>query len=183
MRLYGAIAKVDRDDDGYLLVEGIASSETVDSDSEVVTAEAMKAALPDYMRGSGGPLREMHQPIAAGIVIAATVRDDGSTFIKARVVDAAAIAKIDAGVLRGFSIGGKALARDPNDRHRIVKLRLSEISVVDRPSNPDSVFKVWSGDTRDDDETDDQLEMVKAARTAGAHRGDAAVLSFWGMKR
>jgi hypothetical protein len=183
MRLYGEISKVDRDDDGCLQVSGIASSESVDSDGEVVTAEAMKAALPDYMRGGGGPLREMHQPIAAGLVTSATVRDDGSTYIVAKVVDKQAIARIDAGVLRGFSIGGKALARDPNDRHRIVKLRLSEISVVDRGSNPDAVFKVWSVAARDDDEADDQLELVKAARTAGAHRGDAAVLSFWGMKR
>ena len=36
LRLFGTFSKVTKQDDGSLIVEGIASSETVDSDGEVV---------------------------------------------------------------------------------------------------------------------------------------------------
>jgi hypothetical protein len=161
MRLFGAINKIERDDD-VLVVSGIASSEAVDSDGETVTAGAMREALPAYMAGGSGALREMHQPIAAGAVVYADVQDDGSTFVRARVIDRQAVAKVDEGVLRGFSIGGKALARDPGNRKRITKLRLTEISLVDRPANAECVFKVWSGADR----AEDPLAAIKAALAA-----------------
>jgi hypothetical protein len=48
-----------------------------------------------------------------------------------------------AGVYKGFSIGGRITARDPADRNIITGLELSEISVVDRPANPEAVFDCW----------------------------------------
>jgi hypothetical protein len=153
MRIYGAINKVERDADGVLIVSGVASSEGIDSDGEVVRADAMRAALPDYMTGGSGPLREMHQPIAAGVVTHAEVRQDGTTYIQARVVDRQAVAKVDEGVLRGFSIGGRVTARDPEDRKVIIGLRLTEISLVDRPANAECVFKLAKGAGVDVDAT------------------------------
>ena len=64
--MLGHISKVDEQDDGTLMVEGIASSPTPDSDGEVFTTECMKGAIPEYM-DKRAALREMHQPICAGV--------------------------------------------------------------------------------------------------------------------
>ena len=84
-RLYGEIAKTEQQDDGTVKVWGYASSEAVDSDGEIITAEAMKAAIPDYMKF--GAVREMHGKSAAGTAIEIKVEDDGRTYFGAHVVD------------------------------------------------------------------------------------------------
>jgi hypothetical protein len=81
----------------------------------------------------------MHQPLAAGVPISAFVDDDGKTHFTARIVDAGTIAKIKSKVLKGFSIGGKAIAKVGN---KITELLLKDISVVDIPCNPESYFTV-----------------------------------------
>jgi hypothetical protein len=81
----------------------------------------------------------MHQPIAAGSPISAHVDDDGKTHFTAKIVDVGTIAKIKAGVLKGFSIGGKAIAKVGN---KITEILLKDISVVDLPNNPESFFSV-----------------------------------------
>ena len=91
-KLYGAIQKVIDQADGTIIVEGIASTEDVDSDGELVKATAMKAAIPDYMKF--GAVREMHQPLAAGTALDIAGGDDGVTTIKAHIVDAEAIKKV-----------------------------------------------------------------------------------------
>jgi hypothetical protein len=50
---------------------------------------------------------------------------------------------VTTGVYKGFSIGGKVLARDSKDKKIITKIALNEISLVDRPSNPEARFDVW----------------------------------------
>jgi hypothetical protein len=45
-RVFGSITKFEKQADGTLYVEGIASSESVDSQGEIVKASAIKAALP-----------------------------------------------------------------------------------------------------------------------------------------
>ncbi|MDE1145630.1 MAG: HK97 family phage prohead protease [Azospirillaceae bacterium] len=154
MRLFGNFTKVEEGADGTLTVEGIATTETVDGDGEVVVADAVKAALPDFLRLGTGPLREMHQPLAAGRVDAASVGSDRRTRITATVVDPVAIRKVKAGVYKGFSIGGKVTARDPDDRNTITALRLTEISLVDRPANPDAVITLVKLEDTDMTETD-----------------------------
>ncbi len=123
-------------------VEGIASTETVDSDGEVAEYEAIKEALPEFMKY--GNLREMHQLKAAGVVFEATPDDATRTIrIKAKVVDKDAWLKVKEGVYKGFSIGGRALQRLGN---RIKKFRFNEISLVDRPANPDALITLFKAD-------------------------------------
>jgi hypothetical protein len=122
MRIYGEITKIEAQDDGTIRVEGVASSGAVDDVDETVLPEAMKAALPGYMRF--GALREMHGLSAAGATLKAEVGEDGVTRIQAHVVDPVAVKKVQLGVYKGFSIGGRVLARDPADRNIITKLRL-----------------------------------------------------------
>jgi phage head maturation protease len=65
------------------------------------------------------------------------------------VVDSEAIKKVEKGVYRGFSIGGRVKERDPNKRSVITKITLTEISLVDRPSNPDAVLSIFKADSVD----------------------------------
>jgi len=141
MRLYGAIQKVEPQDDGTVRVHGIASSEVVDDQGEIVRADAMRAAIPDYMRFPA--LREMHQLSAAGTTLEAEVGDDGTTRIVARVVDPIAITKVRNQVYRGFSIGGRVTQREAGNPKAITGLVLNEISLVDRPANPEAIFDCW----------------------------------------
>jgi hypothetical protein len=141
MRLYGAIQKVETQGDGTVRVHGIASSEVMDDQGEIVKAEAMRAAIPDYMRFPA--LREMHQLSAAGTTLEAEIGDDGVTRIVAHVVDPVAVSKVKNQVYRGFSIGGQVTQREPGNPKVITALVLNEISLVDRPANPAAIFDCW----------------------------------------
>jgi len=148
MRLYGAIEKVEPQDDGTVRVHGIASSEVVDDQGEIVRADAMRAAIPDYMRFPA--LREMHQLSAAGTTLEAEVGDDGATRIVAHVVDPIAITKVRNQVYRGFSIGGRVTLREAGNPKAITGLVLNEISLVDRPANPEAIFDCWKASSFSD---------------------------------
>ena len=141
MRLYGAIEKIEAQTDGTVRVHGIAASEAVDEQGEIVRAAAMRAAMPDYMRFPA--LREMHQLSAAGTTLEAEVGEDGTTRIVAHVVDPVAVAKVKNQVYRGFSIGGRVTQRDAANPKVITALVLNEISLVDRPANPEAIFDCW----------------------------------------
>lgn len=149
-KLYAEIAKMEAQDDGTVKVWGYASSEAVDSDGEIIAAEAMKAAIPDYMKF--GAVREMHGSNAAGTAIEINVEDDGRTFFGAHIVDPVAVTKVKTGVYKGFSIGGSVTARDELNKSQITGLKLTEISLVDRPANPDAVFTCFKADKPKDGE-------------------------------
>src|ERR1700743_181639 len=102
MRLYGEITKVEPQDDGAIKVVGVASTGGVDDADERVLPQAMKAALPAYMRF--GALREMHGLSAAGATLSAEVGEDGATRIEALVVGPRAVRKGLVGVRKGFTL-------------------------------------------------------------------------------
>jgi HK97 family phage prohead protease len=137
MRFYWPIAKVDAE---QRMVWGYASTEAEDDQGETVTRQALAAALDDYMQFAN--IREMHQPSAVGVATEAAV-DDKGLYLGARIVDDDAWQKVVEGVYKGFSIGGRVTARDGADRRLITALRLTEISVVDRPANPEAMFDCW----------------------------------------
>lgn len=137
MRFYGNIQKVDAE---QRLVWGYASTEATDAQGETVLKGAIESALEDYMEFAN--LREMHQLSAVGTTEEASV-DDKGLYIGAKVVDDVAWGKVTSGVYKGFSVGGKVLARDPKNKKTITKILLTEISLVDRPSNPEARFDVW----------------------------------------
>lgn len=143
-KLFGDISKVEDQDDGTIKVWGIASTEAVDSDGETITADCMRAALPGYMKF--GAVREMHQAKAAGTALSAEVQDDGQTLICAHVVDAEAIKKVKSSVYKGFSIGGRVTARDDVNKTIIKGLNLIEVSLVDRPANPEAVITCYKAE-------------------------------------
>ncbi len=121
-------------------VWGYASTEARDDQGEVVKREALIAALGDYMRFAN--IREMHQLSAVGVAREAAV-DDRGLYVGARIVDDQAWQKVVEGVYKGYSIGGQITQRDPADYKTITGLVLNEISLVDRPANPEAVFDYW----------------------------------------
>lgn len=135
-RLYAAFAKIDED---KRQVFGYCSTEKRDQQGEITRLDAMRAALPDYLRWSN--VREMHQPSAVGTAIEANIDDKGCWF-GAQVVDDRAWNKVRSGVYKGFSIGGRVLSRDDADKTIITALELTEVSLVDRPANPEAVFQI-----------------------------------------
>lgn len=169
-KLYAEIAKMEAQDDGTVKVWGYASSEAVDSDGEIIAAEAMKAAIPDYMKF--GAVREMHGSNAAGTAIEINVEDDGRTFFGAHIVDPVAVTKVKTGVYKGFSIGGSVTARDELNKSQITGLKLTEISLVDRPANPDAVFTCYKADKPKADEEADKEEDDKPTDKSAEEEGD-----------
>lgn len=125
------ISKVEKADDGSRIVSGYASTPTKDLDGEVVSIDAIKAALPDYMVWRN--IRSMHKPDPIGKAQEASV-DATGLYVKSKIVAEDAIKLIDAGVLQAYSIGGRKLAKSGDT---ITELELIEISLVDRPANPD----------------------------------------------
>jgi hypothetical protein len=171
MRLFADLSKVEEQDDGSLKVFGVASSGARDEAGEIVSPEAMKAALPGYL--AFGAIREMHQPSAAGTALEVNVDDDGFTRLTAHIVDPVAVAKVKAGVYKGLSIGGKVLQRDPKDPTTITALKLMEISLVDRPCNPEASINMWKaeGGFESDDlelEAPDELRAIEIAQASRA---------------
>lgn len=148
LHLFGVIEKFDTVD-GHLIVSGIASTEDVDNAGETVTADAMRKAIPEYLMS--GTVREMHQPIAAGKPISAFVDEQGRTHLTAKIVDVGTIEKIKQGVLKGFSIGGRAISKVGKV---ITALSLKDISVVDVPCNSSCLFEIIKFDKPGDKCTD-----------------------------
>lgn len=160
------------------LVVGYASSERIDGQNDIVDSEALHQALDDYMQWAN--LREMHQPKAVGKVLSATpikgqIRlSDGTVLsnplrIIAKIVDEDAWQKVKAGILKGFSIGGKvlnAITQKVNGKEvrRITGLVLNEISLVDRPANPDARIVMMKRFEPLDITTADLAKMVQEGK-------------------
>jgi hypothetical protein len=159
IKLYGAFKKAKKQADGTIIVKGIASSEAIDGDGEIIKATAIKAALPDYMKF--GAIREMHNPIAAGVALKCEVTKDGKTVIEAKIVDPATVKKVEEGVLKGFSIGGRITKRDKSDDSIITGIKLTEISLVDRPCNPEALVNLCKMDSEDEEEKEKEKEKEK----------------------
>lgn len=161
---FAAIAKVEDQDDGTVMVYGVASTEAVDAQGEVITSKCMENAIPDFMKYGTGALRAMHQPIAAGTVTKVSVNESGETEIEAHVVDPTEVLKVKTGTYKGFSVGGSQV---PGGYDKVTKtisaMRLTEISLVDRPANPGAVITLVKIE-----------DAPEAVATVGPEHGDAA---------
>jgi len=142
-------AKVDKQ---KRLVSGFATLDNVDTQGDIVKAEASASA---FARARGN-IREMHQPLAVGRMVDFEEREfyaDGKTYkgiyVTARVSEGAEDTwkKCLDGTLSGFSIGGeikKASNEFSKDAQKTVRYiedyDLTELSLVDNPANQLSNF-------------------------------------------
>lgn len=120
----------------------IASAEIIDTTWDIVLHSAMKDAWVDYIQY--GNIREMHQPSAVWTIIESKFDDEEkSTFIKVNVVDDNAWEKVKTWVYKWFSIwamieDAEWRIVDEKEVFVITKMKLVEISLVDRPANQNS---------------------------------------------
>jgi HK97 family phage prohead protease len=170
MKVYLPLAKVDRE---QRMVYGYASTEALDSQGEVVRKEALAAALPDYMRFAN--IREMHQPSAVGVAKEAAI-DEKGLWLGAKVIDDEAWKKVVEGVYKGFSIGGFVTARDARDPSVITGIDLAEISLVDRPANPEATVELFKSAAAEGlHKVGARHSKVDLARVQGIHDTAAAL--------
>lgn len=134
---YATIVKYDVNDDGTLMVYGKATDDTLDLDSQICDPAWLDTAMPAWFK-SGGNIREMHGPSAAGVAKEYESKSDGH-YIGVHVVDPIAVKKVETRVYQGFSIGIKSprVVRDTKAANgRIIDGQIIEVSLVDRPANP-----------------------------------------------
>lgn len=142
VKFYSPITKIDA---ARHMVFGYATSGAKDTQGETVDLAASFEAADEW--SDWATIKEMHRPeTAAGVAVEIEKHAGIGLYIGAEIVDTQAWAKCEKGVYKGFSIGGKCLARDPENPKRITKYQLLEISLVDRPANPDSMFVVAKRD-------------------------------------
>ena len=134
---YFSIEKADRNPDGTMTVYGKATDDSLDIDQQICDGDWLKRAMPAWFK-SGGNIREQHSNIAAGVAKEYEAKADGH-YIGVLVVDPVSVKKVDAGVLKGFSVGIKnpRVVRDNKAANgRIIDGQIVEVSLVDRPANP-----------------------------------------------
>ena len=153
---YATIVKQEKQADGTLKVYGKATDDSVDIDQQICDEAWLKKAMPDWFQ-SGGNVREQHSNIAAGVATDYESKADGH-YITALVVDPVSVKKVETGVLKGFSIGirGPRVIRDTKAAGgRIVDGQIVEVSLVDRPANPNAKLMLAKA------ASNGSLEMVK----------------------
>lgn len=148
---YAEIVKFEKQEDGTAFVYGKATDDTLDLDSQICDPKWLNDAMPRWFK-SGGNVREMHGPSAAGIAKEYEAKADGH-YIGVHVVDAMAVKKCETGVYQGFSIGIKSprVIQDTKAANgRIIDGQIIEVSLVDRPANPSAkliLAKTVEGET------------------------------------
>ena len=135
--VYADILKYDDNGDGTLTVYGKATDDALDIDQQICDPLWLAKAMPDWFM-TGGNIREQHSNIAAGVAKEYEAKSDGH-YISALVVDPVSVKKVQNRVLRGFSIGIKSprVVMDKKAANgRIIDGQIVEVSLVDRPANP-----------------------------------------------
>jgi len=144
---YAQIIKQEKQDDGTLLVYGKATDDALDIDQQICDAGWLEKAMPEWFK-TGGNIREQHSNIAAGVAKELDSKEDGH-YISALVVDPVSVKKVETGVLKGFSIGIRSprIVRDTKAANgRIIDGQIVEISLVDRPANPNAKLMLAKSD-------------------------------------
>ena len=156
---YAQIIKQEKQEDGTLLVYGKATDDALDIDQQICDAGWLDRAMPEWFK-TGGNIREQHSNIAAGVAKELDSKEDGH-YISALVVDPVSIKKVEAGVLKGFSIGIRSprIVRDTKAANgRIIDGQIVEISLVDRPANPNAKLMLAK--------CDNELDLIKVEEYA-----------------
>lgn len=152
------IVKSERDENGDLLVYGKATGPDLDLDAQICDPTWLKSAMPAWMEW--GNVREMHGPIAAGVGMELT-EVGGDWMLLSKCVDKSTAEKIEARVLKGYSIGisDAGVVKDAVARNgRINRGAIVEISYVDRPCNPTAKLAIAKAAGLSDDGTTAEVE-------------------------
>ena len=128
------------------IVEGIATDAIQDRQGDIIPFAVAVEAFQTCADSLG--IREMHQPKAVGRLEGWQADSDAQSipvqvYISESTDGQDTLTKVDEKILRGFSIGGNALASHREGGANIIdKLEIVEISLVDVPANPHAVISV-----------------------------------------
>src|SRR6185369_16287368 len=160
------IVKVDKTDDGDLLVWGKATDGSVDHDQQIVDPEWSGKALETWLK-TGGNVRVMHSaqhlPAGKGVEVAKGDGEDGH-WVRSLVVEPTAKRLVEKGVLQAYSVGisSPKIVRDRLAKGgRIVGGDIHELSLVDRPANKNcgiTLVKSAGGNAEDEPDADEADE-------------------------
>lgn len=159
---WAPITKMEKDDDGTLVVYGPAASPDLDRDRQRLNPAWLDQAMPAWFQ-QGANVREQHDGRkAVGVGIGLTKGDGDMHMLAARIVDPVAVLKCEHGVLKGFSVGIKnpkvTMGKADAPGGEVVGGDIVEVSVVDRPCNPTTLFELAKADG-----TDGALTVVEDA--------------------
>jgi hypothetical protein len=163
---YFAIEKADRHADGTVTVYGKATDDALDIDKQICDGDWLDRAMPHWFK-SGGNIREQHSNIAAGVATDYELKKDGH-YITALVVDPVSAKKVEHGVLKGFSIGIKnpRVIQDSKAANgRIVDGQIVEVSLVDRPANPNCQLVLAKSASSEDSTIVQVEELIETEET------------------
>ena len=128
------------------IVEGIATDAIQDRQGDIIPFAVAVEAFQACADSLG--IREMHQPKAVGRLEGWQADSEAQAipvqvYISESTDGQDTLTKVDEKILRGFSIGGNALASHREGGANIIdKLEIVEISLVDVPANPHAVISV-----------------------------------------
>lgn len=165
--MYAPITRIDQQD---WIIEGQATSETLDHYGTVFEYESSKRAFQDWMQR--GNIREQHDPKKAVGKALAVEFDDANKiiFVRARISKGARDTweKILDGTLSGFSVGMRAdakvryIERAGKQVPMYYDTVLNELSVVDAPGSPNCDIAIARADGMITDVVDDVAEEPPA---------------------
>jgi len=166
---YSEIIKQEKQEDGTLLVYGKATDDALDIDQQICDAGWLEKAMPEWFK-TGGNIREQHSNIAAGVAKELNSTSDGH-YISALVVDPVSVKKVETGVLKGFSIGIRSprVVRDEKAVNgRIIDGQIVEVSLVDRPANPNAKLMLAKSDNANNlVQVEELVETIDAETVKG----------------
>lgn len=174
MRFAFPISKTEELEDGRLLIEGVATSEALDCQGDILDYEGSKKAFEKWR----GNLREAHDPKKPVGKALEVIPDDESKSIAVRAFISKGApdtqAKILDGTLAMFSVGGGAPTKTKLEKsggktaRRVLEWPMTELSLVDVGANPDaavSVLKVADGEEEAEPAPPESNESEEAEQT------------------
>jgi hypothetical protein len=148
---WAPITKSEEQDDGTFMVYGPAASSHLDRDRQRLNEQWLDQAMPAWFE-QGANIREQHDAKRAVGVGVGLVKGDGDSghMLASHVVDPVACLKVKHGVLKGYSVGIKSpkvkLGKADAPGGEVVGGDIVEVSLVDRPCNPTTLFEIAKTD-------------------------------------
>ncbi len=150
-----SVTKVEKGPEGSLYVYGKGTGGEIDLDEQIVDPDFARKAVQEWFE-SWGNIRQMHSGSLppAGKAVEMEPKEDGSIWLKTKVVEPTAQKLVEEGVYQAYSIGiaRPRIVRDIKARHgRVVDGRVVEFSLVDNPALPSAKFTIAKRATPESD--------------------------------
>lgn len=146
------ISKWEKNDDGDIVVKGVATDGSVDSDEQIVDTDWSSKALAEWL-DTGGNVRmshDPHRPVGKGLQVEINRDGDGKHWVKSLIVDSDAKRLVEKGVLTAYSVGisRPVIQYDKRARGGVIKGgQICELSIVDRPANKSCYLELAKSDS------------------------------------